>query len=243
MDTSTQPLAALDGGYPLAPICEQYLDRDTLGAEDAVESFIKDVIALYGEEDNTGWEQVGPAAEYARSFAKQLDPVTLNVLHTSWKRGLIEDHVLVKIRAQQYGPEQTRNYALLMIGIRDLPQNAGATRQFNGLHRLLADANGDPVDRLDLSTDESYTGNVALLRYSIAVTNEWPHGWGEFFLVAGDNGDIIIVYPDVHNLIWEHPDKADLLAAIVVELKNQNAEQLRAMVTGEVELPLIEGVL
>jgi hypothetical protein len=132
-----------------------------------------------------------------------------------------------------------------MIGIRDLPQKAGATRQFNGLHRLLADANGDPVDRLDLSTDEAYRGNVALLRYSTTVTGEWPdnRGWRRFFFSTGDESEAIIIEPKMHNLIWEYQDKADLLAAIVLARREQDVHVLREMVSGRVELPLIDGVL
>lgn len=248
MNINEAQATPLDGGYPLAPICEKYLDRNTLGTAGAVESFIEDIIALYGKDEYSGWEQqIGSAKEYARAFADLLDPVSLNIIHTSWRNGLIEDPVLVKIRAQQYGPEEARNYVLLMIGIRDLEQNAGATRQFNGLHALLADENGNHVDRLDLSTDEAYTGNVALLRYSITVTgklqSEGPRAWGEFFYVGGRDNEAIIVPPDMHQLVWDYQDQVDEIAQIVIVRKEQNVEQLRAMFSGEIERPLITGVL
>lgn len=250
MDTNSRSLSDLDGGYPLASVCEQYLDESTLGTKGDVDSFIERLIALYKTDEYSGWTNPSDPAEYARAFAEKLDPVTLNIINASWQRGLIEDHVLVKTRAQGYGPEQARNYTLLMIGINDLPQKAGATRQFNGLHRLLMDEYGNPVDRLDLSTDESYRGNVALLRYSVTVTGEWSdiggfRGWGEFFLMVGED---IVVDPEMHKLLWEYPTKADWAASVVLERRSQDVAIFRQMLlpdvlSGRITAPLIDGSL
>lgn len=239
MDTTVNHAAAIDGGYPLAPICEQYLDRGALGAEGAVESFIAAVTALYSNEDQDGWARLGAPGEYARSFADQLDPVTLNIIHASWRRGQIEDHVLIKIRAQQYGPEQARNYALLMIGIRDLSQQAGATRQFNGLHALEVDDNGDPVS-LDLSTDDLYRGNLALLRYAVAVTDAWHDAQRKLFMrVSGDN-DALVIEPRMRELIWKHQDQLDTIIQKVIERKEQDVDRLSAdLESGRLTSPII----
>lgn len=249
MTTNSRSLSDLDGGYSLAPACEQYLDESTLGTEADVDSFVERLTALYKTDEYSGWTNPSDPAEYARAFAEQLDAVTLNIINASWQRGLIEDHVLAKTRAQGYGREQARNYALLMIGINDLPQKAGATRQFNGLCRLLMDEKGDPVERLDLSTDESYRGNVALLRYSVTVTGEWGHfdirGWGELFLTAGDD---IIVDPEMQNLIWEHPSKADWFASTVLENRKQDVDMFRQVlhpdvVSGRINRSLADGAI
>ena len=244
MDFNQQTALHLDGGYPLAPICEQYLDVSTLGEDGSVDAFIKDIVEYYSAEDKSAWKQISTPEEHAKELAEKLDPVTLNVLHASWKRGLFSGRVLEVIRAQGYGKEQTRNYALLMIGINDLSQSAGATRNFNGLHRLLTDANGDPVEWPDLSTDELYKGNLALLRYGVTLMDQWGNA-RNFFLttVSGPGDEAFIIEPDMHKLIWEYKEHADLIASIVLAQKEQNVVQLRGVLAEKIELPLIDGVL
>lgn len=244
---TTHQLAGLDGGYTLAPMCEQYLNMETLGTQEDAESLIKRVTALFGTDEYSGWSNPSDPEEYARIFVDGLDPVTLNIVNASWRSGLFPNHVIAKIRAQRYSAEETRNYALLMIAINDLQQKAGATRQFDGLHKLLADASGNPITRLDLSTDEAIRSSIALLRYSVTVTGEM--GWWsarKFFLTA--EHDEIIVDPTMHALLTQYPHKADLFASMVVESGEQNVGLFRQMmipdvVSGRITEPLIDGAL
>jgi hypothetical protein len=236
----TSTIKDLDGGYELAPYCRKFINADTLGTEDDRVQFIEVLTDVYRK--HPGPNHTTTPRTYARRYVEELDAVTINILHTGWLRNAIDVDVLNRIKIW-FGAEDARNFAMLRMESSDIPAaSAGVTRQFLGLKWHFADADGAPPAHLDISTDDMFHRNLAVYRYALAVTNEW-HGSLRTFYRGGADGDDLVLAPEIWRLVYDHPEKADLLARLVVEREDQDIELLSNMVAHDIAPSLSSGVL
>jgi len=239
MDAKFRARKVLAECSPLAPICEQYLDLSTLGSRNDRSALIDIFEEVYVERDYASYD--GTPTVAARKFVKALDSVTVNILLTSYRSGLIDVSILKKLAANFTRNIDVRNYTLLQIAIHGLEAKSGTTRQFYGLNDLTGEAPNFEL-LLDLSTDEKYRGNAACLRYAVMVTNGLPFPEGERLFYFRRNDDMIIV-PEMKELIWGRPELADKIAAIVIARGVQDAGLIEAMLDDEIVPPMSSGTL
>lgn len=220
VEPTSQPL---DGGYPLAPMCEEYINRETLGTEEDRLNLIEVVADMYRV--HPGPNHTTTPRTYARRFVATLDPVTVNIFNGAWKNGAIDQSDLHKVVVRQRVGIDARNYALLKLGTSDLGKSAGFMRQFDGLHDMAFEDGQERLISLDLSLDKRYSGYRALLRYTIAVTDQWSASMRGVFRTR--NGDDFVIDPSVAQLILDHRSQVDTIAKMVVDRKSQDVETLR----------------
>lgn len=234
---TTNDTHSLDGGYPIAPRCEQYLNIATLGTGEDRSQLIEVVADVFRY--HPGPNHTTTPRTYARRFVNPMDAVTVNVLNTSWQRKLITNDDISKMKAQALTPLSARNFALLLMGITDLPKLAGTMRQFIGLHYV--DLSGDTmqVRSIDLSTDDLYARYQALFRFSIDVSERWRNA---SIFVRRFSEDMALP-PDMYDLLWDHPEHVDLIAQLVVERKAADYDMLREAASGAIPASLSDGLL
>lgn len=240
METKSVARKVLDQCAPLAPICEQYLDLETLGSKKDRSELIDVFGEIYVERDYSSHD--GDPYAAARKMVKTLDDVTVNLLYSSYLSGLITPSTLAKIASNFNDSLMIRNYVLMQIAIRGLEAKIGSMRQFMGLHDLTGSGPHFELVPLDLSTDENYFGYVALSRYGVIVTNGMPFREGERMFLIRRNDDMIIDHA-MQELLWKMPDQADQIAAIVVARKTQDADLIATMLEDEIIPPLGSGTL
>lgn len=234
----------LNASAPLPPLCEQYLDFDAIGSDEAKDAVIEHFMEVYvnnpriDPKDHTLKEDpFESACEHVSSF----DDVTINLMSTAFNTGLVKFSVFAKMRANDMRGIEARNYFLLQIAIRDLEAKSGSFRQFQGLH-VLQNMESGVESPLTLSTDEQYRGNVACLRYGVKVTNALPMREGEALFLTTNREDLI-VHPKMYKLLRSRPDDADRIADIVIERRTQEPEIILQMLDGTIAPSLGSGVI
>lgn len=230
----------LNGSAPLPPLCEQYLDFETLGSQGdqdtLIEHFTETFRAYRGPNKTT------TPRTYARELVSSFDLVTINLMSAAYRNALIPFRAFTKIRINGLLGVRARNYVLMMIAIRDLDAASGSFRQFEGLHDLEADEQGERLV-LDLSTDDQYRSAVARMRYAVKVTSGLPIQ-EELNLFRSRKGlDDLMLEPDVAALLGDRPDQADLIADIVIGRGSQEVGVILQILDGTVAKSLGSGVL
>jgi hypothetical protein len=230
----------LQNSAPLPPMCEQYLDFETLGSEVAREVVVEHFTETF--RNYQGPNKTTTPRTYARKLVGSFDQVTINLLKTAYERELIPFRAFTKIRLNELLGLRARNYALLQIAIRDLEARSGSFRQFDGLHTLERDEQGRRLV-LDLSTDEQYRSAVACMRYAVKVTNGMEMLEGEALFHSRSGADELIVHPEVAEILRSRPEQADLIADIVIERGSQDAGVILQILDGTVAQSLSSGAL
>lgn len=233
--------ALLKGSPALPPCCERYLDFETLGSSDER----KEVLELITDEyrQTPGPNRTTTPRTYARRIVDTLDAVTINLLRTSLEQGLLKYRVLNRIISRRMQGIAARNYIIMMLGVSDLEARSGTMRQFDGLHDLTFDADGKPgFVPLDLSTDDLYLRNLALLRYGVMVLNGLSVPDGAALFVERRGEDMIIM-PKMRELIWNRYESVDRIAGIVIERNAQDADLISRILDSEGASALNSGEL
>lgn len=233
-----EKITYFSGGEPLAPMCERYLDVSTLGDRDE-RADVTARVASYFEESTVTTE---PQLE-AERFVEALDAVTVNILRVALDGEFFYSRsVNVFLNRHLFGI-RVRTYMLLMYAIDDVPMRSGSSSYMNGLHDEYQDEGGRQVLRIDLSTDDLYKRNVALLRYGVRVASELELSESkDMFLERAHTRDLQLL-PEIRDIIWNHPEQADRIAHFVIERKYQDATLIREMIDSGIPEALTEGVI
>lgn len=233
-----EKIAYFSGGEPLAPMCEQYLDVTTLGDPNERVS-VTEQVASYFEESTLTTE---PQRE-AERFVEALDAVTVNILRVALDGEFFYGRsVNVFLNRNLFGI-RVRTYMLLMYAIDDVPMRSGSSSYMNGLHDEHQDEGGRRVLTIDLSTDDLYQRNVALLRYGVRVASELELSESKDMFVERSHTRDLELLPEIREIIWNHPEQADRIAHFVIERRQQDASLIRELIQSEVPRPLTDGLL
>jgi hypothetical protein len=236
--TRAEKIKYFSGGEPLAPMCEQYLDLSTLGDAQERKRVTETVIDYFSESSST----TEPVAE-AERLVRTLDPVTVNILRVALDGDFFDRRSVNVFLHRHLSGIRVRTYMLLMYGIDDVPARSGSSSFMNGLHQRRQDEGGRDELVIDLSSDDLYRRNVALLRYGVRVTSELePNETVDMFLEDKFTRDLKLL-PEVREIIWDNPDKADRIAHFVIDRRRQDAGLIRELLASGIPGSLSDGII